>query len=253
MKKYEIPTDVSRLDEAHERLYGALIGGKPHERDGDVDLSINRFSSTDNYVPHDITKNPAAVYAFENGFDELFPATLLASGKLGQVAVESGVIVATAEQAAGAIEVEELKDDPIQQDHARSSLALHHLYADRLAEAEATLAKIKDLGFATHVLAQIVKAGDEQLVDINKAHQREIEEDLRQKAQALAKQHDAHLATVLGEAAEALHDPTLQSQAISDSETHIHALDHSPDLQTTQVAEFVASDGTHKVDMSAFL
>lgn len=245
--KDQAPT-VSGLREVDERLYGA----NP-DLDADLDLNVNRFASTDNYTPHDVTKNPAAIYAFEQGFDDLFPASLLTSGKLGQLAVGGSAIVSSPEQAEAATAQ---IVDPNQRDHARSSIALHYLYGtreDRLEKAEDVLATIEDLGFATHVLAQIVRASEKHVVTLEEAHRYEIEEALRQKAGALAAQHDAHLADILDEAAEALHDPELHEQAIVTGETHINApLTPSPTPKRT-INKANEGDGAVKIDMSAYL
>jgi len=246
MDKNKISPVIQPLAEANERLYG-----QNPKLDAITDLNINPFRlPNDTYVPYDVSENPAAMYAYKEGFDTLFPAALLTSGKLGQLAAESAVYISSPEQAEKA--TEEISD-PTQRDYARSSIALHYLYSDRkdrLERAEVTLAQIDDLGFATHVLAQIVKANDERLIAINEAHRQAIEDALRKKAKELAMQHDAHLADILDEAAQALHDQALHAQAVADSEVHMNA-----ELPATRTSgnPSVSPDGTQRVDMSAYL
>lgn len=240
----------SPLGEQNERL----LGVRPDL--DNIELYTNRFAVPgDVYEPYDTSKNPEALYTFNKGFDSLFPAQLLTSGKIGKLAAETSVVLTTPEKAEEALaEVETARQagtelmDAGQRAHAYSSLALHHLYSgneDGPARAEALLPMIEDdLGYATHVLAHLVKANQDRANAADQAHQTEITEELREKAEALAELPDAYLAPVLDEAAIALHNPELHERALAAARTHFTAEEAQPK------ALQVASDGTVKIDPS---
>lgn len=252
------PSISSPLSEQNERLLGA------NPDLDNIELYTDRFAVPgDEYKPYDTSKNPAALYAFEDGFDSLFPANLLTSREIGKLAAESSVavatpnnaVIATAERAEAALaKVEAARQagtelmDSNQRAHAYSGLALHHLYSDRkdgTARAEAILPMIEDeLGYATHILAHIVKVNEDRPTTADQAHQTEMTNELREKAEALAELPDAYLAPVLDEAATALHNPDLHERALAAARTHFSVEEAQPKVP------LVDTDGTVKIDPS---
>lgn len=247
---YEIHAPMSPRHESDRRLFG-----EDPERDAWIDIHTNRFADTDTYQPYDLSKNPSALYAYENGFDIIFPAqTLSELGKTAMVAA-SGSLINT--PAAAETVLASLDDTDPYKDEVRSNLALHYLYAENYEGANRLMHSIGDIALATHVMAHMVKENEEKGL-VGKTEQEDLIDQLREKAASLTKVSDVYQVPVIEEAADALRDKDVAKASVK-------VRKHRAKLETRKSRRWMKSiepvtahpevktDGTVKTDMAAIL
>lgn len=236
---YEMHAPMSPRHASDRRL----LGDDP-ERDRWIDVHTSRFADTDTYQPYDLSKNPAALYAYEDGFDIIFPAQTL--GELGKTAIvaASGSIINTPTEAEAALS--SLDDNDPYKDEVRSNLALHYLYAEQYEDANRLMHSIGDIAFATHVMAHIVKENEEKGL-VSKTEQEELIDQLREQVTVLSHVSDAYQTPIVVEAAEAIGDKKMARKARRRQKRTL-----VKSTQQTEVGAVATKDGTVKVDMSAY-
>jgi len=215
-----------------------------------VDGRYKDFEEYDNYEKSDISKKPAALYEFPDGFSGLFSAQTIIDFHANNP--DSPLDVTNPEHAES-IALSLHAGSPYR-DYALSNLALYNLYDGNYQEANRLLHLIEDKTLATDVLTKIITEETKAQV-LTPSQDDELRNELRRVTiEVLSELEDLSKANILGRAAILLNDSGLEAMAVDSGKVHFSApVDGALETVNSRRKSRDPKDDAKRIDMAELL